>query len=361
MYPLTIRVFFYVALAFSALSSTPSLAVTEDGVYVDKQGVMRWQDSQKEVALFGVNYNTPFSYSYMAQKQMGIDLKAAIDADVNHFHRMGLDAFRIHLWDRQISDEAGNLIENEHLELFDYLVKKLQEHDIKIIITTIGWWGANWPAPPADDIGFSNNYDRVELSSNPETYPIQRRFIKQIMTHVNSYTGKSYINDPQIIAMELFNEPKHGGKHEGVTEYVNSLVKVLRDEGFEKPIYYNVSEQGNNVKFAKAVCSSNIQGITYQWYPSGLMHMSKIEGNMLPNVDKYTNPFKEVAECSDKTKMVYEFDAADIDASYMYPAMARSFRSEGFQWATQFAYDPLALAYSNSDYNTHFVNRKSVV
>jgi hypothetical protein len=36
--------------------------------------------------------------------------------------------------------------------------------------------------------------------------------------------------------------------------------------------------------------------------------------------------------------------------------MARSFRRAGFQWATQFAYDPMATAYANTEYQTHYVN-----
>ena len=45
-----------------------------------------------------------------------------------------------------------------------------------------------------------------------------------------------------------------------------------------------------------------------------------------------------------KARGVYEFDAADIPGSYIYPAMARSFRSGGAQFAAQFQYDPLPLA-----------------
>src|SRR5690606_31013906 len=52
----------------------------------------------------------------------------------------------------------------------------------------------------------------------------------------------------------------------------------------------------------------------------------------------------------------YEFDAADILQSNMYPAMARSFRGAGFQWATQFAYDPMAIAHVNTEYQTHYLN-----
>ncbi len=40
----------------------------------------------------------------------------------------------------------------------------------------------------------------------------------------------------------------------------------------------------------------------------------------------------------------------------MYPAMARTFRSKGFQWITQFAYDPMDMAWANTEYQTHFLN-----
>ena len=45
-----------------------------------------------------------------------------------------------------------------------------------------------------------------------------------------------------------------------------------------------------------------------------------------------------------RTRMVYEFDAADVPGSHMYPSMAKFFRSEGVQVASQFQYDALPLA-----------------
>ncbi len=59
---------------------------------------------------------------------------------------------------------------------------------------------------------------------------------------------------------------------------------------------------------------------------------------------------------SNKAKLIYEFDPADITYSYMYPAMARTFRTAGFQWITQFAYDPIDIARVNTEYQTHFLN-----
>src|SRR5690349_11792367 len=93
-------------------------------VYVDKKGVLRYTKDNTEAAFFGVNYTVPFAYGFRSHKALGIAPEKGIDADVYHMARLGLDAFRVHVWDVEISDSMGNLLENEHLRLFDYLIKK---------------------------------------------------------------------------------------------------------------------------------------------------------------------------------------------------------------------------------------------
>ena len=61
-------------------------------------------------------------------------------------------------------------------------------------------------------------------------------------------------------------------------------------------------------------------------------------------------------EIAGKAKGVYEFDAADVPGSYIYPAMARSFRHGGAQFAAQFQYDPHVLARFNRGWQTHYLN-----
>jgi hypothetical protein len=81
------------------------------------------------------------------------------------------------------------------------------------------------------------------------------------------------------------------------------------------------------------------------------------KGNYLPHVDDYFIPFRDTIKAfQNRALMVYEFDAGDVLQPLMYPAMARSFRTAGFQWATQFAYDPMATAYANTEYQTHYLN-----
>jgi hypothetical protein len=132
------------------------------------------------------------------------------------------------------------------------------------------------------------------------------------------------------------------------------MVKAIRGTGWTKPVFYNISE---SPKYADAIVKADdVQGYSFQWYPTGLVSGHTLKGNYLPHVSRYHIPFDTILDFKKGAKLVYEFDAGDVLDSYMYPAMARSFRVAGFQWATQFAYDPMATAQGNTEYQTHYLN-----
>jgi hypothetical protein len=327
---------------------------TKDPVFVDKQGILRYTGNNTEAAFFGVNYTVPFAYGYRSHKALNADLEKAIDADVYHLARLGLDAFRVHVWDVEISDSAGNLLENEHLRLFDYLVKKLKDRNIKILVTPIAFWGNGYPQKDEKTIGFSSVYGKRNAVVLEAAIKAQENYLQQFFKHINPYTKLSYKDDPDVIAMEINNEPQHSGPKEKVTEYVNRLAAAVKATGWTKPIFYNISESPS---YADAVAKSEVDGFSFQWYPTGLVAGHEQKGNFLPNTDRYFIPFTDtIPQFSNRARMVYEFDAGDVLQSNMYPAMARSFRTAGFQWATQFAYDPMATAYANTEYQTHYLN-----
>lgn len=323
-------------------------------VYVDSKGVLRYTGTKAEARFYGVNYTLPFAYGFRSHKALGIDPEKAIDADVNHLWRLGLDAFRVHVWDVEISDSVGNLLENEHLRLFDYLLFRLKQQNIKILITPIAFWGSGYPEPDIKTIGFASVYGKGPSVVKEEAFKAQEVYLKKFFQHVNPYTKLSYRDDPDVIAMEINNEPHHSGPRERTTEYVNRMAAAVRSTGWTKPIFYNISESPS---YAGAVAKARVDGFSFQWYPTGLVANHERKGNFLPNVDRYTIPFIDsVPAFLNKARMVYEFDAGDVGQPIMYPAMARSFRSAGFQWATQFAYDPLYTAYGNTEYQTHYLN-----
>lgn len=323
-------------------------------VYVDSHGVMRWTDTREEASFFGTNYTLPFAHAYRAAGYKGVDRKAAIDKDVYHFSRLGFNAYRIHLWDVELTDEEGNLLENEHLELMDYLIARLKERNIHIVVTAQTNFGNGYPERNQPTGGFSYKYDKCDMHANPEAIAAQERYLKGLVRHVNPYTGLAYKDDPFVVGFEINNEPCHSGTKEEVEQYINRMLKALKQAGNRKPVFYNVS---HNEQVVEAYYNTDIQGTTYQWYPIGLVAGHTRQGNFLPYVDRYPISFSANVKGFDKkARLVYEFDPADILYSYMYPAMVRSFRAAGFQWITQFAYDPIDIAYANTEYQTHFLN-----
>jgi len=325
----------------------------QNEVYIDATGIIRLQQNGQEASFFGVNYTLPFAYGYRSHKKRAIDIEKAIDMDVYHMAHLGINAFRVHVWDTEISDTAGNLKENEHLRLFDYLVSKLEDRNIRIIITPIAYWGNGYPDKDEKTGSFSEKYGKGDAVVKEEAFKAQERYLSQFFKHINPYTKKTYGQDRFVIATEINNEPHHSGAKELTTSYVNRMMAAVKSTGWTKPVFYNISE---SPAYADAVAKSNVNGFSFQWYPTGLVAGHELQGNLLPNVDKYVIPFDTIPEFKNKARMIYEFDAADVLKSYMYPAMARSFKTAGFQWATQFAYDPVGTAYANTEYQTHYLN-----
>lgn len=322
-------------------------------VFVDPRGVMRWSDSKAEASFYGVNYTVPFAHAYRALREKGIDHKQAIDRDVYHFARLGYNAYRIHIWDVEISDKNGNLLGNEHLDLLDYLFFKLQQKGIRILITGMTNFGNGYPERNENTDAFTYHYDKCQVHANPEAIAAQERYIGQLLRHVNPYTGQSYLEDPYVIGFEINNEPCHTGAVQTTSAYIARMVAAMKKSGNKKPIFYNVS---HNMEHVSAYFNADIQGTTYQWYPVGLVAGRQRQGNFLPYIDQYVIPFSNLKGFANKAKAVYEYDPADNLYSYMHPAMSRTFRSAGFQWITQFAYDPMDIAAYNTEYQTHYLN-----
>lgn len=345
---------FFLLLCMSNAIHSQKNSSKNNLVYVDKNGVLRYTKGNAEASFFGVNYTTPFAHAYRAHKALGVDMEKAIQQDVYHMSRLGFDAFRVHVWDTEISDTAGNLLDNDHLRLFDFLLAELKKRNIKTVITPIAFWGNGYPERDESTPGFSRKYGKGRATTNDTAIRAQENYMVQFFKHKNPYTNLTYVEDPDVIAMEINNEPNHSGAKEGVTNYINRLAAAVRSTGWTKPVYYNVSQ---STFYADAFGKANIDGVSFQWYPTGLVANQEVKGNFLPNVDAYNIlPYDSFSTYKNKSLIVYEFDAADVLQSCMYPAIAKSFRGAGFQWATQFAYDPLAIAHVNTEYQTHYLN-----
>jgi len=324
-------------------------------VYLDNQGVVRWRDDQKEVTLFGANYVLPTASDYRAAGYLHADRKRMIDEDMAQFARMGWDGLRLTFWgDWEASDSAGNLIVNDHLDLQDYLIARARERGIYMLFSPIQLYGSNWPDALSDTSapGFGRHFGKARMGTDLAAIAAQVNYLRQILKHVNPYTHVALKDEPAILFIELVNEPWHHPEDlRGSIRYINALTDAVRSTGCTKLVFHNVSQ---DFRIAEAIGRSRAQGVTFGWYPTGLNAGHELEGNYLRTVDAFPDMLRP--ELARSPRIVYEFDSPDLRTGYMYPAMARTFRAVGAQFAAMFAYDMLETASRNLGWQTHYLN-----
>ncbi len=342
----------FLLFAVALINSTAYSQKNSDPVKIDKNGRMLWKSNNQEAFFWGVNYSTPFAHGFRQMGRLGADIEKNIDIDTYHLSRLGTTAYRIHIWACQISDTLGNLLDNEHLKLLDYLIYRLQQRSVYTFLTPIRYGGPGYPEPDEKTTGFADKYAKSNMYLIPEAIAAQERYLKQFVNHVNPYTGKAYKNDPMIMGFEICNEPAHSKPAE-TTAFVKRMINAVKSTGCTKPVFYNVTQ---NISLLEDFIKGGTDGVTFQWYPSGLVANHEVLGNFLPHVDNYYMPFKNEKYFLSQARLVYEFDAADVGRSYLYPPIALSYKEARMQWVTMFAYDPVALAPSNTEYQTHFLN-----
>lgn len=341
------------ALALSTLSFGP--AQNSELVYIDNQATLRWKANGQEVALFGANYCLPSALDYRAAGYVGADRKALIRQDMAHFARMGWDALRFSFWgDWESSDRDGNLKPNDHLDLLDYTLAEGEKRGIKFLLSPIVTYDARWPEmkeyPEAH--GFARYHEKGKLGTDAESIKVQQNYLRQLLNHVNPYTGRALKDEPSILFVETINEPwHHANDRESSIRYIDALVSAIRETGCQKPTFHNLSQ---DFRMAGPINDSKVDGATYAWYPTGLNANHELFGNFLRYVDDY--PPMRRPEVHKKPVIVYEFDLPDATTAYGFPAMTREFRKTGAQFAAMFSYDMLATAPTNLGWTTHLLN-----
>ena len=171
------------------------------------------------VRLFGVNYYAPFNHNYYNIAELGKDHFRAVDEDFRHFQELGIRFIRIHLYDREITDPEGHLVENGNLDVLDYVLKKSEEQGIYLMLTPIVWWNtvstqlaveqdyAYWHCGSHPAFGFSNYYSKDSLMWNEDALECQKRYFRELFAHRSRWNGKRLCDHEQIVALEPFNEP----------------------------------------------------------------------------------------------------------------------------------------------------------
>jgi len=344
-----------VVAATAAPAQQPPTGRPFRDVYLDREGVVRWRDDRREVTLFGANYVLPSASDYRAAGYLRGDRKRMIEEDMAQFARMGWDGLRLTFWgDWESSDSVGNLIATDHLDLLDWLIARARERGIYMLFSPIQLYNANWPDALEDTTspGFGRRYGRDRMGTDPGAIAAQVNYLRQILEHVNPYTGVALKDEPAILFVELVNEPVHHPEDlAGSVRYIDTLTDAVRSTGCRKLIFYNVSQ---DFRIGEAIRRSRAQGVSFGWYPTGLNAGHELRGNYLRGVDEFPDMLRP--DLARLPRIVYEFDSPDLRNATMYPAMVRTFRRVGAQLAAMFAYDMLRTASRNLGWQTHYLS-----
>ena len=356
-----------------------------------EDGVLYYQDG-KEVALWGTNIYPQSWNEYENIKKLGLDHKKVTDEDFEHLKKMGVNVIRMHIFEKEIADEEGNLVENDHLDILDYVIYKCQEEKIYLFLTPVAWWGSPSRIPCFSDIPKEN------MMVDKKVVEKTKNYLKQFLTHLNPYTKKRYLEQEGFFAIEIMNEPtyfsyddllakeKPGAdyqwevwrswceergikpeereffplfRYEYFANWLGECYRAIKETGAKQIVaapFFSAAQQDDLIE---AIYLSPCEAITYSAYPGGWAQMNDSR-DMLEEVDgnyRWLSESLSDPRLKSKARLVYEFDApALLIGAYVYPMIACMWRSLGTQVACQFQYDSVATAEFNSDWWNHYLN-----
>lgn len=353
--------------------------------------VLLYEDGT-EVALWGTNIYPQSWMEYTNIKELGLDHKRVTDEDFQHLKKMGVNVIRMHIFEKEIADEEGNLVENEHLDILDYVVYKCQEENIYLFLTPVAWWWSPEKIPCFSDIPKEN------MMVDKKVVERTKRYIQQLLSHKNPYTGKRYIEHKGFFAIEIMNEPQYftyddikAGEKAGTKDqweiwgnwceergvnpeerdffplfryeyfanWLGECYQAIRETGARQVVCAPLFGAERQDDLIQAIFLSPCEAITYGGYPGGWERMNDSR-DMLDEVDasyRWLSDSLSDARLAAKARLVYEFDApALLKSAYVYPLLACMWRSLGTQVACQFQYDSIATAEFNSDWWNHYLN-----
>lgn len=121
---------------------------------------------------------------------------------------LGINCVRMHHMDnRHIWGKSPNklTIDSEMLDKLDYLIYQLKEHGIytNLNLHVSRQFG---PAEGFPAVQGLPNYDKGVDNFEPKMIEYQKKYARDLLTHVNPYTGLAYINEPAIAMVEINNE-----------------------------------------------------------------------------------------------------------------------------------------------------------
>lgn len=202
------------------------------------------------------------------------------DRLAKEFTRYGINIVRMHYVSHRTPKEypvTDSFIEPVQLEKFDYFISKLKENGIYVYF----------------QLNIARKFSRANGLENAHLLPkykngvdnldkrmigLQKKFHKEILEHVNPYTGLAYKDEPCISMMEIANENSIIHSWFSPTHKFTALVEPYRSEFIRKWNDFLIMKYGDT------------EGLKQAWLPVG--PEDGVELLLNSNQDAYDSPWK---------------------------------------------------------------------
>ena len=259
---------------------------------------------------------------------------------------------------KTIQPEPG--VYNEDILIgLDYALAEIGKRNMHAVIFLNNYWQwsggmaqyVNWttgekiPDPDIDNdwsafIGYSGKFYQI-----PEAVELNRKYIKYLVTRINTVTGIPYYDDPAIMAWELCNEPRPGSWKTG-NENMDNFVRWIDEtaafiHSLDKNHLVTTGSEGirgcmdNDDYFVRAHSSKYIDYTNFHLWPKNWMWFNplKPEATYETTEIKATNYIKKHIRLSENLKKPITFEEFGIDRDYakLDPETPDTYRQKYFK------------------------------
>ncbi len=193
----------------------PSTVIDARGfVRAGSDGHFYFEKTGKRARYWGVYFTFSANFPPRPDESSILDPHLA-EKLARHLAKLGINVVRLHhmdyyaspsgIWDRRYFPNDSQHLDPNQLQRLDYLLYQLRRNGIYVNINlkVARHFGPGDGLP--DTNRFTNFFNGV-CHYNPRMIELQRDYARQLLAHVNPYSGKSYANDPGVLCVEIANE-----------------------------------------------------------------------------------------------------------------------------------------------------------
>ena len=161
---------------------------------------------------------------------------------------VGINCVRLHHMDaRSIWGKSPNklTIDPERLERLDYMIAQLKRHGVYVNINlhVSRWFDKAEGFPDREQ---RPKYDKGLDNFEPRMIELQKKYARDLLTHVNPYTKTAYVDEPAVAFLEINNENAifsefSGGKLDDLPEPYATTYRKLWNQWLRKKYGSNQS------------------------------------------------------------------------------------------------------------------------